>query len=382
MMSPAEVETVERPAAAARIGADLRAARERLGWSLDDVSASLRIRYPYLLAIEDGRIGDLPAATYAVGFVRAYAALLGLDQVEVARRFREEAGSVTRKTELEFPAPVPQRGVPAGAVVLLGVVLAIGGYVVWYHSSGDTPGQAVQQVPDRLAPLAETAGPPVSTPPSPAPTSGASSGTPQGLPSGAPGTAAAVAPAPAIPAVPPSSAAAAIPPPVAPAPVTPPGSPALASTSPPMPTVLPAGPNVGGLNAGAPNVGVPGLGGSGSGPDQGRILLRAHADTWVQVRDPNGGKVLLNRVLRPGDTWAVPPNPQLQLTTGNAGGLDLVVDGSVAPAVGGNGVVRRDLPLDPDLIKAGKLPAQIASGKSRPASPAPQLPGQGQTAAQ
>jgi cytoskeleton protein RodZ len=53
--------------------------------------------------------------------------------------------------------------------------------------------------------------------------------------------------------------------------------------------------------------------------------------------------------------WEVPDRPNLLLTTGNAGGTDLVVDGVTAPALGGSGAVRRDLPLDPDLIRDGKL---------------------------
>ena len=81
---------------------------------------------------------------------------------EIARRFRAEAADINRKTELTFPAPVPERGVPAGAVVLLGAVLAIGAYVGWYRMSGD--GQPapdmVQPVPERLTPLAGTTGMP------------------------------------------------------------------------------------------------------------------------------------------------------------------------------------------------------------------------------
>lgn len=88
--------------------------------------------------------------------------------------------------------------------------------------------------------------------------------------------------------------------------------------------------------------------------DQSRILLRARADTWVQVRD-RAGAVLLNRMLHPGDSWAVPAKPNLLLTTGNAGDIDLVVDGLTSPSLGGHGVVRHDLPLDPDLIKDGRL---------------------------
>ena len=87
---------------------------------------------------------------------------------------------------------------------------------------------------------------------------------------------------------------------------------------------------------------------------QSRIVLRASADAWVQVRD-RAGPVLLNRTLHPGETWEVPAKPNLLLTTGNAGGTDLVVDGVTSPSLGGSGAVRRDVPLDPDLIRDGKL---------------------------
>ena len=76
----------------------------------------------------------------------------------------------------------------------------------------------------------------------------------------------------------------------------------------------------------------------------------------MQVRD-RAGPVLLTRILHPGETWDVPPKPNLLLTTGNAGGTDLVVDGLTSPSLGGSGAVRRDLPLDPDLIKDGSLAA-------------------------
>jgi cytoskeleton protein RodZ len=57
------------------------------------------------------------------------------------------------------------------------------------------------------------------------------------------------------------------------------------------------------------------------------------------------------------------------MTTGNAGGTEIVVDGATTPALGGNGAVRRDLPLDPDQIKDGKLAAAavppVASARPR-----------------
>ena len=58
---------------AAHVGSILRQARQSLGEDLRQSAAHLRIREPYLRAIEDGRYEDLPGRAYAVGFVRAFA---------------------------------------------------------------------------------------------------------------------------------------------------------------------------------------------------------------------------------------------------------------------------------------------------------------------
>jgi cytoskeleton protein RodZ len=87
--------------------------------------------------------------------------------------------------------------------------------------------------------------------------------------------------------------------------------------------------------------------------DQARIVLSANADAWLLVRD-RSGQVLLNRVLHAGETWSVPLVPNLTLTTGNAGGTNIMVDGATAPPLGADGAVRRDIPLDPELLKPGK----------------------------
>ena len=140
---------------------------ERLGWALPDIAASLRIRTTYLEAIEQGRLGSLPGHTYAMGFIRTYATALGLDPGEMTRRFRAETQDVNRKVELTFPAPVPQRGVPAGAVVLLGLLIGGIAYVGWYHySDGGEPrvAQVSSPPPSRLAALAApTASPQVAS---------------------------------------------------------------------------------------------------------------------------------------------------------------------------------------------------------------------------
>ncbi len=298
MMSYVDYDQGQPALGAARVGAELREARLRLGWHLPDVAASLRIRLPFLEAIEDGRLAALPGNAYAVGFVRTYANVLGLDADEVGRRFRAEAQEVNRKTELSFPAPVPQRGVPAGAVVLLGIVIAAGAYVGWYrYSASDEPrSEQTAAVPPRLAPLA------------PAPLQ-----SPQ-VASILPSTTS----TPGAPAAPPPA-----PPPPVPMPVP---VPVPVTIAPPAP--LPPPP-----------------------PITTRVMLHAKTGGWVQVRERQG-RVLLNRVLRAGETWPVPMKPQLLLTTSNAGGMELLVDGVATASLGAPGAMRRDVPLDPDTIKA------------------------------
>lgn len=320
-----------------RVGADLRAARERLGYTLPAIASHLRIRLPFLEAIEDGRIADLPGNAYAVGFLRTYAQAVGLDPDEIARRFRAEAADVNRKTELTFPAPVPERGVPAGAVVLLGVVLVVGAYIGWYRMSGNdrSAAEPVQQVPERLAPLAQVA-PGAPTPPPPAPTSAAAASIATGAPSPS--------------AVPANNGAQ--------APAASPGS--AAAASPPAASLLAA-------NAPAPNVPMPPASLAAAVPvmaaDGTRIVVRAKADAWVRVREKQG-PILMDRTMHSGDTWPVPAGKTaLLLTTGNAGATELVVDGVVSASLGGDGAVRRDLPLDPDMIRDGKLaPASATPG--------------------
>jgi cytoskeleton protein RodZ len=306
--------TPTEPPAATRAGADLRAARERLGLSLDDVACTLRIRPPHLEALEEGRISLLPGNAYALAFVRTYAGALGLDAEEMVRRFKAEAAEFARRPDLVFPVPMPERGLPTGALVLLGLVLAIGAYTGWYHLSGEgrLPAEAVTAIPERLAPLAE-----------------------QALPGHA-GNPAAVAPqiVQADPPVPP--------PPADPAPPVVAFSPTSAAAA-QLPPRASDDASAAGL-APAPAADAP------------RILLRANADSWLLVKD-HGGIVLLNRVLKAGETWPVPARTDLLMTTGNAGGTDIVVDGAATPALGGNGAVRRDLPLDPDQIKDGRLAA-------------------------
>ena len=61
-----------------------------------------------------------------------------------------------------------------------------------------------------------------------------------------------------------------------------------------------------------------------------RVVLKATQDSWVQIRNASNASIF-TRVLRAGDVYEVPDEAGLTLLTGNAGGLEITVDGEAIP---------------------------------------------------
>lgn len=327
----------------------LRYAREQAGYSVRDVADLLKIRQSQVFAIEEGRFRDLPATVYAIGFVRSYAELLDLDGDEVVRRFKEESAGVSEKPALVFPTPVPEGRMPGGAVLMIAILLAIGSYGGWYYLSNRST-EVVEHsdfVPERFVALSEQ---------------GSGTGTP-GRPSGVnyepsaanaaegeedlsglyelPGVRDQAGGGPAAGVVAGQTA----------------GELAVASADDDR-----AGGGFGRQTEGDWPEGVepprapeppPGR---NFGAEDGEIELRATAESWVQLNDARGALVM-TRILRPGDTYVVPDGEGLRLITGNAGGLDIVIDGQVAPSLGGQGTVVRNILMDPERLLNGTAAA-------------------------
>lgn len=350
---PYDAKRSPRPEAnageAARVGEELRDARAALGYSIEEMASGLRINRRYLAALEEGRVRDLPGPAYALGFVRSYSSALGLDADEMVRRFRESSAAAARgKHDLVFPEPVPDRGVPAGAIVLLGVLIAIGGYVLWWQSAGT--GQRVVDAVPPLPPALERAaeigaaqlpGPAVTAPPAIGAQPPAASGA-------APPAGAAIAPPLAAngAAAPGGALVPTLPPPAA---GVEPGRLALPRTEPPpLPEISGSG-----IPFPAPAMPAPAAPAAAATPAAPRLLLRATQPAWIQVRDPRSGQVLVNQTLRAGETWEVPSDRQgLVLDTGRAEGLAIEVDGRPVPALAGRTGVVRGVVLDPARLSA------------------------------
>ena len=77
------------------------------------------------------------------------------------------------------------------------------------------------------------------------------------------------------------------------------------------------------------------------------MVLQATADSWIQVRDADH-RVLFSGVLKAGQSYPVPDQPGLSMRAGNAGGLDVTVDGKPAAPLGPIGTVR-NIALDPQI---------------------------------
>ncbi len=74
------------------VGSQLAQLREAKGWSIDDVSARLKVAPAKLRALEAGDVSRLPDTTFALGVVRSYAKMLGVDPTPFAQALRREKG--------------------------------------------------------------------------------------------------------------------------------------------------------------------------------------------------------------------------------------------------------------------------------------------------
>ncbi len=398
------------------VGGLLRASRLRCGEETEDIASVLRIRARHLEALEDGRHADLPGSTYAIGFVRAYAEHLGLDADEVVRRFKEELGAGRKavKQDLIFPEPMSEGGVPRSAVIFVGVIVALLAYGGWYMSSVDNEFYTkwVAPIPERLAgllpadrpmgdaapavspdrapqpqpALAVTARPELVTAPASLQTQPepAVSVTPEPASLPQPDIVAAAEPAepaePAVEAVTENTAetnsAESVPGPVfepSPAaavemPAPEPGAPAVSASDTsasdtPAAELAAAEPadEFTGISAGEAVEASDNIEAEAATPVREapsatapttRVRLTVVSDSWVKIYDKDTGDRFIEKLLLAGTVLDVPDREGLVLDSGNAGGLELRVDGDFVQALGESGEVVRQISVEADTLKA------------------------------
>jgi transcriptional regulator with XRE-family HTH domain len=150
-------------------GQRLRAAREALGLSVDDVATSTRIPTRHLTSLETSDFDRLPAPTYSVGFAKSYAGAVGLNRNEIGEQLRAEIGGTrlaAHQTE-QFAPLDPARAMPSWLIfVAIALILAVAAGATWLNQrSLNAPDNVVAEqmsvdpAPLAAAPAAATAAP-------------------------------------------------------------------------------------------------------------------------------------------------------------------------------------------------------------------------------
>ncbi|MEJ2769501.1 helix-turn-helix domain-containing protein [Mycetohabitans sp. B46] len=100
---------------ARQVGAQLEKLREAKKWSIEDVSARLKVAPHKLRELESGDYSHLPDTTFAIGVVRSYAKMLGADPTPLTDTLRRTSGPI--EPELSLPSN-SGAGLPRGRVVM------------------------------------------------------------------------------------------------------------------------------------------------------------------------------------------------------------------------------------------------------------------------
>jgi len=295
-------------------GERLRREREMRGITLEEISEATKITSRCLQALEEEKFDKLPGGIFNKGFVRSYAAFLGIDEDQAVADFVAASGG---EKEQPLPDPPVARAVVLGqraedhfnwqALGVLVAVLAVASVVIWKLGLPAVDFVAAEwRAHSRSAPAASP-------------------------------EVASTAPAPPIaaptPAAPPATAAA----PEA-ASVAPQSLPEVAATPAPPPPPAPKKKEVvkaKQVAVAAKPVPTPAKAAAPPAPSRSNdfvVQIRATEDAWVQI--VADGKLFSEGVLVPPAEKRVHAAKAVVIKTGNAAGVEVSFNGHSLPALG------------------------------------------------
>jgi cytoskeleton protein RodZ len=335
----APVQELPRGMASTGIGERLRSARQALGLSLEEIENVTRIRRSFLVALEQETFDVLPGPAYVRGFLRTYAAYLGIPSAELLDLYPSPSVGAKAGTILHRESPVevritpairlsPTRRVLVGVAMLVGLgVVALG--VILYgqiRQFAETPTSS--QGPSNQGPSKPAAKPSSGAPRSTRPAPPSPQVVPRAVSPKPPPAAPPPVPAPGgVPAIPPK-------PPVAPRPAVTPGP----TPAPPKPGA-PAGPGSTGGPAAPP---APGKAPGPPPPSLPKaaplhVVVAASGHSWV--RTVADGTTVFEGFLNTGDKQVWEAKRTLTVKVGNASAVDLSLNGKSLGRLGTPGEV-------------------------------------------
>lgn len=328
-----------------RIGDILRRVRVHRGEDLESISEYLRIRPNFLYALENSRYEDLPADAYVIGFLRTYSLYLGLDGKGAIDQYRREMAGRRRKPQLNMPQPMSEGRTPTVAILVGAAIACLFIYGLWYGLS--TPDREIVEKP---LPLPDQ----VAEKEVPTPASEALSATTAGdlllqTTTGASQTVSTLAASNAASEQKEKEKA---------------EKEAAAQSA---AAEKPADPQTTEQTQQEPQR----FGKTGKT----RMVIKAEAESWVMITDSKGVS-LFDRTLKPGESYGLLTGKGYYLTTGNAGGLSIMLDDATLPKLVSEGKVLRNVDLDPDKLKTRPPKKKVEAAKPENATdPAAQANG-------
>ncbi|MCE7083411.1 helix-turn-helix domain-containing protein [Streptomyces sp. ST2-7A] len=272
-MSQGNASAEDRPS----VGRTLQKARLDAGLTVEEISATTRVRAPIIQAMEQDDFSRCGGEVYARGHLRALARAVGLSPDDLIARFNTERGTplalppAAPVFEAERIRPEPRR--PNWTAAMVAAIVAVVGFVGFNALNGD--------------------GRPAGTPEAAGEDTDAGAGVEE-EPTGEPGGE---------------------------------DSDRSADDAP------------GGEAAGEDEEAADGAV-AGAPADRVTVRVVASGRSWVSVRDVNGQQ-LFEGELEDGDSETFTDDERIDLITGNAGAIELYVNGRHIPDVGGSGEVQR-----------------------------------------
>jgi cytoskeletal protein RodZ len=295
----------------ALLGEKLRREREARGVSLEAISAQTRISVRFLTAIEENTPEHLPGGIFNHSFVRQYARFLGLDEEQAVRDYLQSVepvrepdaveNSVRAEAEGDGPLPVWTRPVLAAATAVFVVAAVIGGWYLWREGPSNSATPSVRVAQKETATESVASVPHVVASPS---GTGANPSLEQQQPEQQAETEATTT----NPALVAQSGSLAPPP--------------ADNTSSSVPPEAPPAPSATSDEAGE------------------ELLLQISARSPVWVSITTDGEPGWQGTLEPNQRREVQASESIRLTVGNAGGVELTLNGKEIPPLGGEGEVR------------------------------------------
>lgn len=269
------------------VGQIFTKARQAQNVELSQVAEHLNISTPHLEAIESDNQNGLPPKVYAIGFVRAYADLLGLDSEKMAYLFKSQFYKAQNLSTPEHHKNAHQKAsliqkiidrfgdYILGGTIFISIALILGAVIWLFLSMSNDDELAVPPVPQEMINPLENQ-----------PQFDAES---------------------------------------------------IEPVSEPMQLIVRPGDKAKGY---------------GGEPLTSPLVFKAIEKTWIEIMPVTGKDALISRTLKTGDVFYTPADTDILLTTGNAGGIEVYLDGQKLGTLGEKAEIIR---LRPFSVKALRL---------------------------